>query len=642
MKTLFVIAILALSCSLVLGWDLPPSDGGMVTSPAMAPYESAGTINATTATGTTSYLTSRVQCTLTFGNWKVPSYRWFTPDPLSNSYETFWQGIANVYVKDAASYNFSVSGAGTTNEPTRGSWYNGGQNPPLFGMPQVTQKGDSHPYADGTVTCHQRACLAYSILAGGKRINRCPWDGNQFVDYLKLAKGFSVRDVKCPVAAHILGMTYIGELSYSTANVQKYMARGWLIVLKVAVYHWSQAKGAYWTTHFIALAPGVTLKTNEAVLSVMDPFLRTSYLPYSRYTVKAMKVFAPTIPIDSSSLWNIPYFWTKTSWWKKPYPTPPVWEPFQIAWHFPSGQTDPGSVGSIGLARIDATSSAGTFIESVYTPTYQLTAANSEEVSEYATLSGDFTGAEHNDDDPLAESTEPLVLPPDDHTIAGIGDAAGGGYIFHLSGKPGTAWTLTISPTDDFGNPMDDVTHSGVFDPSGEANVCYNFDPGTVIYQLGAMRQLAVGAAVMFSMEVTQSNTNEFYVETQDRSAGARVISTANPVVGSTVQAQGKIVRVSPEITIEATSITTGLTAPTIKPLGIPAKWPEMANCLLTKICGRVVSIKDTTVTITNGTTETVINGVDQLPTIGDFITAVGISRAGNVLELKAGSITVL
>lgn len=532
-----------------------------------------------------------------FDSWNIPAWVYRTPGQKKPKGAKA-SGAVRIHLMNGT-YQLGVSGSSSKEKPVNGDWYcynDSNIGAPTFGMISVIQKGNKGSYADGTKTIAQRGCLLSSILAWGEYY--WSWilmDINQWNDLMVQEKGFSGRNVKCSVAANLLNMIYVGEFSYSKATVEKYMARHWGIVLGVP-----RPGGKHW----IVINPGVVLMPGTYSLGIMDPYQRGWYLDQTTYSPKRLKIFAPRVMIlDPPDLVKSP---------------------------LPSSELNKGG-------QIEVATTSGVFIEKVETPEFTLTKENSGQMAEYATLS-DTTGDDEHDDT-IDDGGLFSADSPNDRSASNIMEAVFGQYKYYLTGVPNAAYTLSASLGDNIG-PFRGREFSGKLDATGKAVVVINFDPGYVVRKLGAIRQIAVGRQVAISaMEVTDSSADEFFLEDADRSGGMRVISSVQPAVGSRVSVTGSIKSVAPEITVEASRVQTQNGFSTVAPFGIAsANWPEMANCLLAKIWGRVVSVDGTTVVLDNGSGPITVKEVDVPVRGGDFLTVNTVLRADRTVKAIAGS----
>ena len=477
MKRLFILLVLLAEPTFGSEtWHLPPENWGRLHIPADENYSTAGQLSSTIAQGTRVGVFGRAGANLDYGGWQLKTTSFWLPNSATGEGEEFWQAVGNVYLKPGG-FPLALTGAGATDYPTTAMWATQGYAvPPLFGLPQVSQKGNFYPYAaDGKTTIAQNGCLLCSILAGAKRINRCPWSIEFYNDWLALNHGFNVRDIRCPIAANLVGFQYIGEFKWNIATIEKYHARDWHEVGKMGV----KRRNGKWGTHFVGISPGVILPGK--ILGMMDPACRSDYFNQTRYRPRRIKVFAPVVPQDSASLVSIPYLY------------PPDWGTIASASENSSpdvssrpaaNQLAGATLASSGLARLDAFTNQNVFLERVETPRFILTPENSEEVAEGATLDTDF-GSAPEDDDSLEIDEEDLLSepPPDDHSVMGLLAAPQGRYIFFLSGPPNAPYQVTCWGMDNLGKPMADKILAGVLDASGKASTFVDFEPGITAFK---------------------------------------------------------------------------------------------------------------------------------------------------------------
>lgn len=108
---------------------------------------------------------------------------------------------------------------------------------PRFGIPQVTQKGNNSPYADGTKTIAQRGCCICSMKAVAMYLMAWGSGGTieDFNDRMVANNGYAVRDVRMPKAAWLLGIKYLGSRKYDQDTITKLLGQGYALAVKVKV-----------------------------------------------------------------------------------------------------------------------------------------------------------------------------------------------------------------------------------------------------------------------------------------------------------------------------------------------------------------------------------------------------------------------
>ena len=162
--------------------------------------------------------------------------------------------------------------------------------------------------------------------------------------------------------------------------------------------------------------------------------------------------------------------------------------------------------------------------------------------------------------------------------------------------------------------------------------------------RLGAIRRMTTTSEVVFREEVTDSAAGEFFCEEADRSCGVRVVSGAQPQIGAVVKVTGIPTTTTPEMTIEASAVQVVGTKvpPSIRPVAMPrTPWDDVANCLLGRIWGKIVSVDGDTAVIDNGTSQMTISDVDVTVSEGDYMVANAVLRSNLAMKAIPGTCVV-
>lgn len=652
-----------------LTWHLPPGDWDGAVCIGWGLIPSSGTMEVTADDGG-SFLTCDWMHSpfsdgcFSFGPAKFPVETYYYRDYNScnggyKDYKTkHWAGPIRVQLKDGK-YTFSVSGTPGPPDVCHPYEFVGANwvlvttcGAPLFCMPQISQVGDHTPYADGTKTIAQRGCCLCSMLAWALYWNTSRWTIGQFNQAMQDSNGYAVRDIRMPKAAWLLGLHYLGPRAFSQNTVTKYLGQGYGIIVKVGVPHIDRNGILYYTEHWVVLTPGVFLDGGVR-FGMMDPAGRSSWFHKTRYKIREMRVFAT----------RAHYMYTQNYWWNDPFQhiSPDFSRPGSSTETVANGLAAEkssansaniqGETGDASLiqAQLSITSSTGVKIEKIEAPGLTLL-SNSVDESESSSLFDQVSNDNHNDEDEVYEGDmSDVPEPPPDYSEAMLSRVPAGTVKVYLYGQPNTSWRLDICVFDALGKPKDEVL-TGLLDTSGKAVAEIAYDSGTIVLQLGKMRGLPQERKVFTNyLEVTDSDpaSREFFLEDGSRAGGIRVVvpdlSIPIPEPHRLVRLEGKMLQSSPEITVEAEALEqSGSVEATyqIKPLAFSGNWPAMANCLLARVCGKVIKSAGSVAMIDNGKDKMSVSGIDVSLQVGDIVAFDTVLRASRRLKAIAGTIT--
>lgn len=670
--TVVCIIFLALPLDAQIGqltWHLPPGDWDGVVCIGWGQIPSSGTIEVTADDGGSFLTCAWMHSPLpdgyfSFDSAKFPVETYYYRDYNScdggyKGYKTKnWTGSIRVQLTDGK-YTFSVSGTPGAPDVCHPYEFVGANwvlvrtwGGPLFGMEQITQVGDHTPYADGTRTIAQRGCCICSMLAVARYLGTSNWTIGQFNQAMQNGDGYAVRDVRMPKAAWLLELHYLGPKAFSQATATKYLGQGYGVIIKVKVPHRDRNGNLYYSQHWVAMTPGVKLDDGVR-FGMMDPAGRSSWFHKTKYKIEEMRIFAT----------RAHYMYTQNYWWNDPFQhiSPDFSRPGSSAETAMSSLAAEksslssadvqGETGDASLiqTQLSLTTSTGVKIEKIEAPGLILL-SNSVDASESSSLFDQVSNDNHNDEDEVYEGDmSDVPEPPPDYSEAMLSRVPAGTVKVYLYGQPNTSWRLDICVFDALGKPQDEVL-TGLLDEIGKAVAEISYDPGVIVLQLGKMRGLPQEKKVFTNyLEVTDSDPaiREFFLEDGNRAGGIRVVvpdlSIPIPVPHRLVRLEGKMLQSSPEITVEAEVLEQGglvNTSLQIKPLAFLSNWPEMANCLLARVCGKVVKSAGSVALIDSGKDKMSMSGIDVSLQVGDIVAFDTVIRASRRLKAIAGTIT--
>jgi len=600
-------------------------------------------------------LSGDFSCKSTFGEWHIPGICLYWPDPTDQEkFITVYQGWVNTQIGQG---DFTLSIEGSSEGPffseksATVTWMLSEISAPLFGLPQVTQKGDQSPYASGDHTIAQRGCCLCSLLAWGKYLAECPWSPSEFNQVMVKENGYWGNDVKIPRACYLLNLDYIGRYKYKKVKqewLEKWRALGWGTVAKVWAPHKDKKGAIGWHQHWVDITPGVIQKDHKIYYGLMDPALRSSYT-HRVYRIDSLVVVAPKNMKTTADVKLVPSVWTQNYWWKNPENqySKPYWKEKTSLNSFDNlscvvnfEPLEEGFQEPILIPfyyRIDAETSKDVFITKIETPKGILTEDTS---SEDETLFKDFVDEEgeyHDDEiwdfsEEEIQQLEEMDVPTlENCSVAGM-RATPGRYVFYLSGKPNAWYNLRCFINN---GELQEKNFSGVLDEGGNGIVVLDFEAKTIVLRTGGIRNLPAGTLITLEKEVTfSSEKGYFFIEDYNRAAGAKILWNGEaPPRGSLVSVTGKVLETKPEIIIQGETVEIiSLSEPSIKPLMIKSPWPEMANCLLAKLWGRVVTAEDGLIKIDSGSGLITLKTEQQIG-IGSFITFEAVLTNSQELE---------
>lgn len=542
-------------------------------------------------------------------------------------------------------------------ESVIGNWFT---NPPsypgpLYGMHKVLQKGDSYPYGYGGI-CRWVACCAYSLYAIASYFGCNPYvDKHAFVDDLKAHRGINKDNyLSMPIAAKLLRLKLIGSVDLNDENLAKYHGRNYGLAVKV---HRPTAEDDQF--HWVASTDGVFLKPSPW-WGMMDPQDQYEWFKTANFKPVEMRVLA-TLPH---------WLTTQPGWWKNTWaeivvnslPGVVPYSTGSIATLDNSATTNikavvqkTATVSSYSTADKDVMlllscltieSSSGAFIDRVISPNFGLEKTSSFDPGQKRSLVDVASESIENDETPGNElvPTEPDLTP--NHSIFNCNSAPAGDYRLEMSGTPNTNFSITVLDEDSFGGFTTDEI-SGLLDCLGKATITISRDPGTICAKLADAKELQTGAKVAFSFQmVTDISDNEFFCEEEDRTCGVRVVVSnqsqlphLTPGTATRAKVVGNMVATSPEIVIAAESVESYAGGNSIQSLGMSTgKWPEMANCLLARLWGKVTSIDGTTAVIDNGSGPVTVTELDISVAVGDYLSLTAVLRANREVKVVAGT----
>lgn len=614
-------------------WLVPPEDSGYIYIGLLDDQRPKGTINCFgdyDRMGGFAADTAYGDGKATIGGGTFPVITYYGVNEVGESSTYNWSRLTIQFTKGEHLFSLTGRSRPYPSKYSVATWYIGyiypypGGGFPLFGLPQVSQKGNNNPYADGTKTIAQRGCCLCAWLAWALYWHQVDWDIVQFNAQMVAKDGYLVRDIIPDEAADILGLENMGLVPYSAANLAKYLGQGYGVIVRV------RATGQHW----VAATPGMKI---TGLFGMMDPAERYSSFANTKYKPQAMRILS--LPCHNMA--------THDKWWENPFSylacgddgsrgaasakvgvnKTAVAQKAASRNALRSADTSLTTDAALLFSKISMLTEPGTLIETIEAPGFVLT----KEIETLGRTIVDSPNEEHDDEvwvepDPLAPE------PPPDHSEAIICQAPAGEYRVHLTGAVGSSWKLHLFFRDNIRKRKRE-TMQGIFAAEGRTVAAINHEPGAIVTSFGHLRKLTLGRRILFKdIKVTDVGENEFFCQSQDRTAGARVLlpeGASLPERNGRATVDGRLTAVSPEITIAANSVSSiyGMYEEPAKPLGIPKLWPETANCLLGKLWGKVVSVDDNTAVIKGGAENITVSGLDIPVTVGDFISLQAVLR---------------
>jgi hypothetical protein len=638
---------------------------------------SSGTMEVTTDKPTESYALAAIvdspfgDGSFQFGAIKCPvETYYFAGNPIDIPRVANISSL-NIAVRQGT-YNFQVTGTvdtsiGSLRPYFCAGWDTSASYPPYFGMQIAQQKDDHYPYGYGSTNA-ALGCCACSLFAISQSLGCHPqWTLHEFFNQLKLHHGIDSENyLSMPIAAKLLGMRLIKATTFSDTNLAKYLGQGYGIAVKV--HRPGRKKNKF---HWVAATPGVTL-TPHPKWGMMDPQRQFNYFDEATFTPKEIRILA--------NKWD--YYFTQNGWWNNSEIMKEEGFPaFFVNWLWIRTRggrglaspitldakqsksvlalnTSPVRIQSSSLAtdmfplsELSITSSKNVKITKVIAPDFIIPNGTSTDRYSLTDIISEYIDDDSIEDPPVVPD-EPDPTP--DRTEFSCDRATPGSYIFELSGEPLSTYHLTTLITDMCGNWIDGEI-SGVLDSAGKAIVTIVHDPGTMIDNLSDIRKLAVGAKVVINSKLItyiDRNNNEFFCQNNNRIGGIRVTVDNAKLLPKEweyfTDITGNIISISPEITIAATSVAMGMSTKSVelvedKPIGMPtAKWPEMANCILFKIWGKVISVDGTTAVINNGSGEVTVKNLDIPVIVGNQLSLNAVLRSNHEVKAIAGTAQIV
>ena len=584
--------------------EFPPPNGASVSlyQPACEPFiHSSATIHVVAPShGFAIYDSAESQGKITIGDVVFPSvvvYNYYRDYQFPYGYRDSYKKVHNTADVPVGFANGNTPIAIVSSEGYVGCTGEAGAMTPPVGLPQITQKGNTNPYAGGPLTMHQRACYIASILSCYRYLYAATKSLEEFDAEMIQAGGYggtNGRDVLLPVACRILGLVLVGSYQYNHQTIQKFKARNWGIPLKTL--HWNASKTEL-LEHWIGMCPGVKLQNSAFFYPVMDPFLRANWLQGSIYKPVRICVLAPIGPrtVNGIRYETLTYGWWEDYRFVDPLPlgSIPEGEDESGEQDIPVG-AEPGP-----MAQIWARTNKGVLIERMVGPDLNMGGFFEDD---RATLIHD-TELEVNPADCFEEPTDDIPNLPSDYSEACVNFPSDGDYTLTLSGEPGKDYLLTLflGYSDETWD-LQEIT--GEIGSDGKAIHIFSYDPITTVYQLGVLRRLRVGSRVILPrLQVSCDGDEEIFCQNPERICGIRVTkendSLVFPNTGEQATIQGVIEQIDPEIVIKATNIvSTTQIDESIKPLGFSGGWPKMANCLFGRLAGKIEELREENVAL--------------------------------------------
>ncbi|MCL5407115.1 MAG: hypothetical protein M1429_01315 [Patescibacteria group bacterium] len=680
-------------------WNIPPVDRVVITKNPEGTWPSGGTINIALPKGMFALGWLNGGAPFNDGRFHISSltlepditYQPDTHNQISeNKYESFTcYDIGCKLELWPSAYEFSVTG--TYGEPKK-NWYPSGPGAvyelgnsiggaPLFGLAQITQVGDQTLLPGGkTVSAIGCPTCSLAAIAGYNNVGDA-------LTLLKKNHCYSGNNIIWAKAARTLGMVLLGTKSWSQDVANKETARGNDIVIKVKSPHRNKKRGFYWGEHWVAKGPGIFIGQNGLDSGIMDSACRFNYVGTSKYVPQLMKV-----------LTSIHHFIVMHDrWWEK---KANLYAMFYGGWYtvsvasntvfatttsvaspiislenkptlsqlrvllapkvvaqsasvklsslttvqdvLPASLVDPGAI----LSGVSICSQR-CFIERIDSMAITLTRNSAFGDSSLE----DAVSIDNSDDEDEFYDGDMTGVPDQipDHSQAQLWGVPRGSIRIVLFGQPNAVWTINIGHFDPMGNNSDEVL-TGQLNENGEGSVTFSHTYTEAIDNNTNVKQLPIGTKFYVdSLEVIDEDAanGQFFVENTSRTWGMRVINNDPQKLypGRTHLAgfSGKLVSVSPEIVVEADLVNGSFdpVAQPIQPLGMPGKWPEMANNLLGRIWGKVTNVDGTTVTIIQGNEPLTVSGVDIPVKTDDILTVNAVLRPDRILKAIPGSAVV-